>query len=552
MAGTDAINSSAPARILRRVAGRLSVLRPEERTSVLARREAQRFLLGARSFQGSVLALVAVALLCLLIPLHRWYGAGGRAPYFLLFALVIQIALVVLSARAVWVGMRHDAACGSLDELILTGAKTRELLLGKWLGVCAAGTVWTLALVPLLLLAAFTGARPGAVASVWVSWAVFAAAGGLVGTLLSLSERTPALTSLPLIGVFQVWLLLRVALPSLGASLGPVWSTLLMWVVLADPITLVPAAAGALREPWPLKVGTLVFLLAAAGLWIAGADLDLPPSSVRRASDPASFFSRRPVRAWLAGSGSGEAADYGQQVMYPFERAHGWRLRVGTAAWYCLLPLLLIPAVTAAILGRDWNFVAVLLAVIDATIAAAVGALGMAASITAEREQGRWELLLSAPLSAGEILRAKWRAVWLETWPLWAAAAVRGLTLALAGALPWNAMPAAALAPPVAAGVSAAVVALFCVRSPSLTTAQQRALLWLLGPPLIALIAGWLLPHLRSIGYVSLPHVLFSALRFSPGFAGPLAALAALGAYAALGALAFGLAAWDLRRRPPV
>jgi hypothetical protein len=58
------------------------------------------------------------------------------------------------------------------------------------------------------------------------------------------------------------------------------------------------------------------------------------------------------------------------------------------------------------------------------------------------------------------------------------------------GALPWDALPVIALAAPVAAGGSAAVVGALCVRAPSLTAAQQRAALWLLAPPLIALGAN--------------------------------------------------------------
>ena len=47
---------------------------------------------------------------------------------------------------------RQDAAAGSVDELVLTGARAWELLLGKWLGVSAAGVLWALALAPVLVL----------------------------------------------------------------------------------------------------------------------------------------------------------------------------------------------------------------------------------------------------------------------------------------------------------------------------------------------------------------------------------------------------------------
>jgi len=70
--------------------------------------------------------------------------------------------------------------------------------------------------------------------------------------------------------------------------------------------------------------------------------------------------------------------------------------------------------------------------------------------------------------------------------------------------------------------------------------------------PLFAgLICGWLLPELAGAGYVSLVHVAFAGLALRPFLGGPWAAMAALAAYCAAGALMLWLASWQLRRWPP-
>src|SRR4051812_20105894 len=127
MESTPAASLSHTARTLRTALERLPIRREGDLTLILARREAFRLLPGARSRQGPVLALLGAALLCLLIPLHRAYGAEGRVPYFLVYGILVQAGLVVLCARAVWAGLRADAASGSLDELLLTGARGREM-----------------------------------------------------------------------------------------------------------------------------------------------------------------------------------------------------------------------------------------------------------------------------------------------------------------------------------------------------------------------------------------------------------------------------------------
>ena len=139
----------------------------------MARREARRLVPGFSAGQGLWLGLTGAALLCLLIPVRRAYGSPGprlTAPSFLLFAILAQISLFLLAAHAVWAGTRRDAAAGSADEFILTGAGLPRMLLGKWLGVSIAGALWSLSLLPFLLLAAaFMGAPIRAVFLVTLS-----------------------------------------------------------------------------------------------------------------------------------------------------------------------------------------------------------------------------------------------------------------------------------------------------------------------------------------------------------------------------------------------
>ncbi len=533
----------------------LTGLLPGEAVRTAARREGLRFLAGPRSTQGLVCALAAACLLALLIPLHRAFGQSPLSPgtYFLLYALGIQAACFGLAARAVWLSTRQDAAAGTLDELLLAGLGAPAVLYGKWLGVTAAGALWASMLLPAGLLAgAFTGMPAGAVLAAALCWSAAAAAGGLSGTALTFSERTSSLTSIPLL-VFglQAWFMLRWVFPRIGSGMGPLWSEALLWVQRADPLTLLPAAVGLSREPWPLKVAVLALLMGGALAWLAARTDDLPLRATGQEKPPGDLFSLRPARAWLIGERSGARTDYGADVAYDFERAHGWRLRVSPVAWLCFLAAGLIPTGPLGILGREGHGPVVAVQVMELWVAAGISALGVAAALASEREQGRWLFLLGTPLSPEQLVRAKWRAAWIESWPLWAAGALRAVLMGLAGALPWGAVPVAMVAAPAAAGAAAGLAAGLCVRAPTLAAAQQRALLLLVLPPAAVFAAGWLLPELRGPGYLSLPHLVGAALRFQPPFGGPAAALAGLALYALAGALGVAAAAWQLRRWPP-
>src|SRR4051812_7656750 len=104
---------------------RMAALDPGGLVGVMARREALRFLGSGRSRQGLCLALLAACSTVLLIPLHRAFGDDPTSapPYFLIFSLLVQIALAGLAGRAVWTSIRQDLAAGSAEELLLTGAR---------------------------------------------------------------------------------------------------------------------------------------------------------------------------------------------------------------------------------------------------------------------------------------------------------------------------------------------------------------------------------------------------------------------------------------------
>ncbi len=536
----------------RAAVGRLA--RPErgELVPIMARREVFRILTGARSRQATALGLAVAAVLCLLIPLHRAYGPAGMrsaVPYFLIYGCLIQAGFLLLSGRAVWAGMRHDTASGSIEELLLTGARGTQVLLGKWLGLALAGILWTLMLVPLLLTAAaFTGAPASAVFRVAVSWAMTAALGAMLGALISLSERAPLALTMPFFGLFQLWIMLR-ALNRMGSGLGSWWHSFITWLRNADPLTLVPAAAGAVRDPWWFKITVLLLGMSAVALWMSGADREFAALNQRTLKkNPGDFFSLRPVRAWLASHRAERPADYSREVIFPFEWAYGWRFRVSLPMWICIFGMTLVPGVVAAIAGPALHDRVLPLVVLEVAAASIIGSLGMAASLSAEREQRRWVYLLCTPVSLEEIVGAKWRACCREAWPLGAGALVRGLLFGLTGLLPWGAVPVAVLAVPVAVGVSAAVTAALCATAASLTVAQQRAVVWLVLPVGLVLAGQWLLPGLTGPLYLSMPHVLLSALRFDPGFAGPLQALVAFLVYGVVGVISLKAAVWQLRR----
>lgn len=532
------------ARLVQPLPGRST---PFELVRIMARREALRLLPGLRPGGDLALGLGMAMAAALLIPLHRAYGdeaLRGRS-YFLLFAVGLQTAFLLLAGRAVWAGMRRDAATGSREELLLTGAGTQSLLLGKWVGTSLAAAGWSLLLLPALLLAAaFTGTPLLHLVAMLPAWGLTAALGALAGAALSLSERNPAQSGGQLFLVFQFWLMARFLVPRAASALGPFGSWAAGLLADLDPITLVPAIMGGVHEAWPLKMLVLLLALIGGGIWLSGVDVDTSPSSATaRARDAGDLFSLRPIRAWIVSTAAERpAAEYGRYVMFAFERVHGWRLRVSPMTWFFVLALGVLPTIPLAILGPDGNTGMIALSVGETGVATLIATLGVAAALACEREQGRWVFLACSPLSRAEIVLAKWFAAWWETWPLWVTGLLRPLLAAAAGALPWSAVPVATVAAPLAAASGAGLAAAFCLRAPTLTAAQQRALLIVLAPVTTVTLALWLLPHLTELGYLSPAHLLISALRFHPGFAPPRSALLAFALNAIGGATALWLA----------
>jgi ABC-type Na+ efflux pump permease subunit len=528
-----------------------------ETTLIMARRELARNLPASNSGLGPFAGLGAAVALALLIPLHRAYGEdtpGHYPPYFLIFAVLIQLGLLLVSTRAVWASARRDIASGSLEELLLTGIQPAQLLAGKWAGTSLAALVWTVALLPAALLAAAcSGTSLDVLPALLLGWAASASAGATIGTLFAFSERSAIATGGIWWGVFQGWLLFRFLLPRLTSGLGPAWVAVVRLVRDVDPLTLIPSALGRVPEPWGTKLLFTLGLEVVAITWLLCAEHELPLlSRAKRSELDAPLLSLRPMRAWMMNRRRQSPVTYHRSVLFPFEQAHGWRLRISPPVWLLLLAPGLMLSLPLAILGHEAHAAATLLLPMEVAVGATIAGLGAAASLAAEREQGRWTLLLCAPFSTGEIVRAKWQAAWLETWPLWPAAAVHTLLLCLTGALPWASLAFALLAVPVAAGAAAAVVMAACATASSLTAAQQRAVLLLLLPPLIAAGGNWLLPGLRGLGFFSLPQLILAAQSFRPGWAGLGPTLLALGLYAVAVPLSLWVADWQLRRWPPL
>lgn len=527
-----------------------------ETTLIMARRELARSLPTSAGLE-SWIGPGTMAALALLIPLHRAYGGsvpGKYPPYFLIFAVLVQIGLLIVSGRAVWASTRRDMASGSLEELLLTGVRPEQLLTGKWAGHSLAGIVWAVALLPFALIAAAcTGTPPAVLLPLTLAWAASASVGATVAALLALSGRSGVATGGVGWGIIQGWLLFRFLMPRLGVGLGPAWSALVRVLQDVDPLTLVPAAVGRVHEPWWAKLLFLLGAEAAAITWLLCTEHEVALSSrSRNPEEDAPLLSLRPMRAWMTAHRGSIPVTYVRGVLFPFEQIHGWRLRISPPVWLLLLAPGLMLSLPLAILGREAHSVAVLLVPVEVALAAMISGLGAAASLAAEREQGRWALLLCAPFTTGEIVRAKWQAAWLETWPLWPAAVVHTLVLSATGALPWTAIAPAVLAVPVASAVAAAAVMLACTTAPSLAVAQQRAVLLLLLPVIVAAVGSWLLPGLIGLRFISLPQILLAAQSFRPGWASLNLVLLVLGVYTAAVPLGLWLADWQLRRWPPI
>ena len=84
---------------LRRPVARLDA---GELIGIMARREMLRQLPSGGRFLGLIGGMLGLAVITLLIPLHRFYGGEPLQPatYFLDFALVLQVAVAILCGRA--------------------------------------------------------------------------------------------------------------------------------------------------------------------------------------------------------------------------------------------------------------------------------------------------------------------------------------------------------------------------------------------------------------------------------------------------------------------
>ncbi len=540
-----------PRRSLReRLAATRAALAFDDVTRVMLRREAAGCVVRPQGRQSLVIGMCLAIALALLIPVHRIYGNTGRLPYFALYALGIQVAMAVLAARAVWSSLRRDAAQGSLDELRLTGCAEAKVLLGRWIGAGLAGMGWSLVLTPGLVLAgAVTGRDPREVPLVVIGWSLAAMGGALVGSLSALSTRGSAGSGAGVALTLQFWFLFRFLSSRGGAGLGPAGVELVRACRALDPLFVIPAAIGLAREPFGLKVLVCLLLFLMAAVWLAGADVEIPSADrLRPQQEPGRMLSLRPLRAWVTGRRQALEPMPEHGALARFESRHGWRLRLSPPALVCLLGASLLPLPSLMILGKDGTLGAAVLATSDLCLAALIAGFGAAAAVTGEREQGRWTFLLCAPISFAELVGAKWRAAWVETLPIWIAAAVRAVALGLTGAVTPAGAALALLVTPVVAGAAAALSTALAVGSPSLAVSQQRTAVLLLLPVIAGGVATLLLPALSGLAFLSWPQIVLTNLLRPPTAPGYLPVLILLMVTAACIPAALGVATWQLRR----
>ncbi|MFN3651024.1 MAG: hypothetical protein ACK47B_15725 [Armatimonadota bacterium] len=519
----------------------------------MARRELTRAVSFTRLRVDLAFALAGAAALTLAIPLHRSVEAADAprgTTYLAVLAVVIQLGIIGQSAIATRSRWHRDMSSGSAEELAMTGAAPSQLLLGIWLGACGAAAASILTLLPVLVLTlAVTGASASVMAPVLLSWWLSAAAGSVLGLILASTERQ-GLNGSPV--AWRFWILLILAWGSYRSLFstfgGSGWALELLRIFRsADPLLLVPAAAGAVGEPWVPKAAAALLAIAGTVAWIGSSPRRFDWGEPPKAS--ASFdglMLLRPVRRWVAAHRQAQPPCYDRDLAYRFERAHGWRLRISTAGWLMLLAILLIPALPVALLGPGARSGAWLLLMLPPVGSALIAGIGTAAALAAERELSRWPGLLSTPLRTRDWLLAKCRAACTESAPLWAAAAFQAALFAVAGVLDWSAVAVAGLSAPLAAGVTAAWTAAFCVSARSLATATQRAVILLLVPPVVVELARWLLPGGEALESLSLFHLLAEAHRHGLHSGGlPLVVSTA---HAASASLCLAAAVWQLER----
>jgi ABC-type transport system involved in multi-copper enzyme maturation permease subunit len=376
---------------------------------------------GARRWTTFALRMLFLALVALMI---LWFQSnespGSTSEYANLGRRLFQafvplhLAFVALSAvLGACDAVSREARTGTLGLLAVTGLGGRAIARGKWAAVMFQTGMWVAAGAPVLAVSAFLGGV-GVLQVLGALLLPLSTAGLLAALALWASARLEqGWSALLLTGFFAavysfLFLLLMVTVPTRNVRSGSVEEWGMLLACSLHPL----AALAILIYGGPVGdvswLGSLLLSWAAVRRLLAQAGVLIEARAVR---DPRAVESPRPsetvapelATSWLGlFAGAGDVWDHDPLLWK--ER----RMRAGVFlspfVRFMLVWILLLVLPVAAVLGRRQRIDFALLC----CAALLPGVISSAASLfAAEREGRRWELLLSAPVTAVQVVRAK-------------------------------------------------------------------------------------------------------------------------------------------------
>lgn len=386
-----------------------------------------------------------VVLFYLVAMAERTEGVASQAQQMQTFAPTLTMALAWVQFALLWLiaaSMTAPTICdevraGTLTTLLTTPLKAWEIVLGKLLGSLVQLAILTLMGTPLLLaIRVFGGVIPEmvvALTAIALSTAVMSAS---LGLLCSVYARRPAVAISSAVflglGVWALPMLTMLVMNHYSLSLtAPLWSGTVFGIGVTIPswfeISAVMCA--------PFALGIVTFELGGAmqlgsmfnvsGTWIGASLYAMTVGGV--ALTWASLALRR--RMAMLGRGHeasralprGDASPSRSRVVG--EEPVLWReLRAsGGARWVQISGLVLALGllVLAFWLGGvdEWE-VHMVIGLVGTVAAMALAAVHSAGGITGEREARTWEVLLTSPLSARQIIMAKFVGAVRRQWLL--------------------------------------------------------------------------------------------------------------------------------------
>jgi len=352
------------------------------------------------------------------------------------FAPTLTMALAWVQFIMLWLiaaAMTGPAICdevraGTLATLLTTPLKAWEIVLGKLLGSLVQLGILTLMGAPLLLaIRVFGGVQAEmvvALTSLALSTAIMSASIGLFFSVYS-NRPAGAISTAVFFGLgVMVFPLLGMVI--LNHFSIPLEKPLLLWIWNGQPIELPsPMSISAVMSP-PMAMGLVTFELGGAmqtgnffnitATWIGASLYALGIAGA--ALIGASLALRRRMATLGGGSGSERKPSWGRGARgRGVSRTVGdepviWReLRAsGGARWLQITGVLLTIGllVLAFWLGgtTDWE-VHMAIGIIGTVVALALAVMYSSGGITGEREARTWEVLLTSPLTAKQIIMAK-------------------------------------------------------------------------------------------------------------------------------------------------